>query len=205
MLFIRKSLQLFFMGLLFSFSLAANADEVKALFHQPNDPVLGNPKGKVTVVEFFDYQCGHCVSMSSVMSSIIKANPDVRVVYKELPIRGPMSEFASRAALAARMQGKYAEFSHALFKTSQPYTEASILDAAKESGLDMAKLKKDMHSAAITNQLRSTEQLAQTLQLTGTPAFFIGKTDAKSKNDINFVLGEMSQSEMQNAIDKAKS
>ena len=98
----------------------------EALFNQSNDPIAGNPNGKITVVEFFDYQCPHCTTMAPVMADVIKANPDVRVVYKEFPIRGPMSEMASRAALAANKQGKYMVLSHALLTSTQPLSEEVI-------------------------------------------------------------------------------
>lgn len=202
MLSFKKSLQIFFSGILFAFALAAQADTVKDLFHTPNDPVLGNPNGKVTIVEFFDYQCSHCISMAPVMKAIIQANPDVRVVYKELPIRGPVSEYAAKAALAADKQNKYQAFNRALLAASQPLSEKSILGIAERTGLDMKKFKSDM--ARVNDQLTSNEKLARELQLTGTPAFFIGKTDASDQNDIIFVLGQMSQTELQKAIDQVK-
>lgn len=175
---------------------------VNPLFHQANDPVAGNPSGKITIVEFFDYQCPHCVDMAPVMDAIIKANPDVRVVYKEFPIRGPVSEFASRAALAANMQGKYVAFSHALLAAPQPMTQEAILDIAKKTGLDVDKLKTDMNSEAVTNQLKANTKLAQDLKLFGTPAFFIGKTDDKN-TAVNYVPGQMDQTQLQTAIDTA--
>jgi protein-disulfide isomerase len=176
----------------------------KALFHQPNDPIAGNPNGKVTVVEFFDYQCPHCVDMAPVMAAILKANPDLRVVYKEFPIRGPISEFASRAALAANMQGKYDQFSHALLATNQPLTEEIILATAKSSGIDMDKLKKDMDSLAIKNQVQANIKLAQDLKLLGTPAIFVGKTDANGKEPINYIPGQTDQTQLQNMINQTK-
>lgn len=171
------------------------------LFHSPNDPIAGNPNGQITVVEFFDYQCPHCVDMAPVMSAIIKANPNVRVVYKEFPIRGPMSEFASRAALASNLQGKYDVFSHALLTSTQPLTQDLVLQIAKNNGLNVDQLKKDMTNAAIDSQLKATIKLAQDLKLIGTPAFFIGKTDAKG--NISYVPGQMNQTQLQGAIDKA--
>lgn len=203
MLRISKKLFLLTISLFLSLSLTAYAESVSSLFHRSDDPVAGNPNGKITVVEFFDYQCGHCVSMGPVIQNIIKANPNVRIVFKEFPIRGTTSEFAARAALAANKQGKYYQFSHALLATNQPLTEEVILNVAKSAGLNMPKLKKDMKSSAITDALRANAQLAQELNINGTPAFFIGKTNAKSASAITFVLGEMSQQELQDAINKA--
>lgn len=202
MLWKNKSLVAIVFAFLFSLSLVANAKPVNDLLRQPNDPVAGNPKGKITVVEFFDYQCGHCASMAPVMSAIIKANPNVRVVFKEFPIRGPMSDFASRAALAANKQGMYYDFSHAMLSTGQPLTEELVLSLAKDQGLDINKLKKDMNSNSVREQIAANRQLGNDLQLSGTPAFFIGKTNATDSKTVHFVLGEMSQHELQRDIDK---
>src|SRR5689334_12549783 len=101
---LKKKLLSVSLGLLCLFSFAVKAESVNALFHQNSDPVAGNPKGKVTVVEFFDYQCSHCMTMAPVIEAIIKNNPNVRVVFKDFPIRGPVSEFAAKAALAANKQ-----------------------------------------------------------------------------------------------------
>lgn len=196
--------QMFLFAILFTLSLTAKADALQALLHHKNDPIAGNPKGKITVVEFFDYQCSHCISMAPVLSDIIKANPDVRVVFKEFPIRGAMSQFAARAALAANLQGKYATFSHALLESSQPLTEESILKIAKSQGLNITKLKKEMNEGRIRDQLNANIKLAQELQLTGTPAFYIGKTNSTNMDQVHHVLGEMSQSELQNAIDQVR-
>jgi len=170
------------------------------LFNQTNDPIAGNPAGKVTVVEFFDYQCPHCVDMAPVMSEIIKSNPDVRVIYKEFPIRGPMSDFAARAALAANKQGKYVDFSHALLTADKPLTKEVVFGIAKDKGINVDQLQKDMSDASITSQLKSNMVLAQNLKLFGTPAFFIGKTSGGS---IEYVPGQLSQQELQKLIDKA--
>lgn len=176
------------------------------LFHASNDPVAGNPNGKVTVVEFFDYQCPHCLDMAPVIEGIIKANPDVRVVFKDFPIRGPVSEFAAQAALAANKQGKYYDFSHALLTaTTQPLTNDAVMTIAKNAGLNVDQLQKDMKDGSITDQLKATMKLAQDLKLFGTPAIFIGKTDASGANSIMYVPGQMNQKQLQDAIDKAKS
>lgn len=178
------------------------ASFAKSLFHEGSDPVAGNPNGKVTIVEFFDYQCPHCVDMAPVMDSIIKANPNLRVIYKEFPIRGPVSEFAARAALAANKQGKYSVFSHALLASSQPLTQESVIEIAKSSGLDVDKLKKDMDSSNVKDQVKAIVKLAQDLKLFGTPALFIGKTDAKGNDSINYIPGQIEQSQLQGMIDK---
>lgn len=194
---------LFFIALFCSMSAIAATSTVRDLFQHPGDPVAGNPKGKVTVVEFFDYQCGHCVSMAPVMSEIIKTNPNVRVIFKEYPIRGELSVYAARAALAANKQGKYYPFSHALLMNAQSLTPQKVLQIAKQQGLNVEKLKKDMRASGITAELTANSNMARELNVIGTPAFFIGPSNAKSSNSVNFVEGEMSQSELQDAINKA--
>ena|SRR3990167_1238624 len=173
-----------------------------ALFHQPNDPIAGNPQGKVTVVEFFDYQCPHCVDMAPIMTAIVQKNPDLRVVYKEFPIRGPMSEFAARAALAANQQGKYIPFSHGLLAANQPLTKELVMQIAKNNGLDINELNKDMEGKLVKDQLQANLKLAQDLKLFGTPALFIGKTNASGNSPINYIPGQLDQNQLQNEIDK---
>ncbi len=176
------------------------------LFHQSNDPMIGNPKGKVTVVEFFDYQCPHCIDMTPVIEGLIKKNSDVRIVFKEFPIRGPMSEMASKAALAAKEQGKYFELHKALMEAKQqPLTEAEIYQIAQTVGLDVAKLKMAMNSDSVGQQLKANYKLAQQLQLLGTPAFFIGKSDvskASPSTAVAFIPGQIDSSQMDQIIEK---
>jgi protein-disulfide isomerase len=176
---------------------------VKALFHTSGDPVVGNPNGTVTVVEFFDYQCGHCINMAPVMSDAVKNNPNVRVIYKEFPIRGPVSDFAARAALAANMQGKYMELHDAIMAAKQPLTQEAIMAAAKSVGLNADKLQQDMNSKAVQDQIKANMQLGQQLKLLGTPAFFIGKTDATASSNINYVPGQLDLNQLSEMIKQA--
>lgn len=192
------------LGVFFSLSLAAQADPVANLFRHQGDPVTGNPNGKVTVVEFFDYQCSHCVNMATTIQNIKKANPDVRFVFKDFPIRGEMSIQAALAAIAAHKQGKYYELSHQLLITNLSLTKTNILNIAKSLGINTEKLEKDMHSPGVISQLEANKALTRELNLNGTPAFFIGKTNAKTSNEVNYYLGEMSQGELQEAINKAR-
>lgn len=204
-MFKRNLISFLFASLLLTFAFAAKAESVDALFHRSNDPVVGNPTGSVTVVEFFDYQCSHCSNMAPVISAIIKANPNVRFIFKDYPIRGALSQFAARAAVAANYQGKYFEFNHALLSTNKSLSQESILDIAKSVGLDIEKMKKDMKSKKVTSQLNENINLARDLKISGTPSFYVGKTNAKSQREINYVLGEMSATELQDAINKINS
>ncbi len=179
---------------------------VKELFHQSSDPFAGNPNGKITVVEFFDYQCPHCIDMVGVIDDLIKNNSNVRVVFKEFPIRGPMSEYASRAALAAQQQGKYFELHKALMQAKQqPLTEASIMEIAKSVGLDTDKLKAALNSSAVNQQLKDNYNLAKQLQLMGTPALFVAAsnvTESSPASAIVFVPGQVDASQMNAVLQK---
>jgi len=184
---------------------ATSPQYVDALFRQAGDPVGGNPQGKITVVEFFDYQCPHCVDMAGVIEGLIKNNPDVKIVFKEFPIRGPVSELAARAALAAKEQGKYVELHKALMESKQPLTEDNIYTIAESVGLDVAKLKTTMKSAAVDQQIKATYKLAQQLQLLGTPAIFVAKsnvTKTSPASSIIFIPGEVTADQMNQIMQK---
>lgn len=174
----------------------------QALFHASGDPIAGNPNGTVTITEFYDYQCGHCIEMGSVINQLVSSDPNVRIVFKEFPIRGPVSEFASRASLAANMQGKFKEFHETLMKAPQPLTNDIVLSTAKQVGLDMTKLNKDMNSSAVSNQIQATMKLAQDLKLMGTPAFFIGKTNTTPTSSLEYVPGSLPLDQLQMVVKK---
>ncbi|MCR9176855.1 MAG: DsbA family protein [Alphaproteobacteria bacterium] len=144
-----------------------------ALERDPADPVLGNPDGTVTLVEFFDYQCGYCKTMLGPLRAMLKDNSDVRVVMKEFPILGDASVIAARASLAANRQGKYLEFHTALLSYRGRLNEQVIMQVANEAGLDMKRLVADMNSREVQAQITQTYELAKALSIEGTPAFTI--------------------------------
>jgi protein-disulfide isomerase len=184
---------------------AAALKNFSGLFSNPSDPMAGNAQGKISIVEFFDYQCPHCVDMDPVFVALIKANPNIRVVYKEFPIRGPISVFASKAALAANLQGKYIPFHEALMNGAKDLTEAKIMDIAATVGLDVKKLKTDMNGPVIAQQVKDTYKLAQDIGIYGTPAIFVAETTLPanaSASAINFIPGQVDQKYLQDAIDK---
>lgn len=150
------------------------ADHAKEIYRAADAPVAGNPNGDITVVEFFDYNCGYCKRGFSEIAKLIEQDKNVRVVFKEFPILRDESEQAARVALAARMQGKYWEVHSDLITTKGLVNEAVGLKVAEKHGLDIEKLKRDMASPEVKAELDRVKQLAQTLQINGTPHFLVG-------------------------------
>jgi len=152
----------------------AISENAKDIFRNPNDAVAGNPDGDITVVEFFDYNCGHCKSSLADVVMLVKSDPNVRVVLKELPILSKGSQEASRVALAARSQGKYWEMHRALLEAPGRANKASALKLAEGLGFDMEQLKADMGSDEVKAEIARAEVLAQKIGVTGVPSFVVG-------------------------------
>jgi len=155
---------------------AAIAAHAEALFRDPADPVKGNPQGAVTIVEFFDARCGYCKQLQPAIDQLLRRQPDVRLVLKDLPILGPNSLLASRALLAAQRQGKYAELHDALMKLREDPAEPVLKREAERLGLDWARLRRDMDDPAVARRLQENTRLAGALRIEGTPALVIGDT-----------------------------
>lgn len=188
----------------------AIAAHTQQLFATGASPVVGNPHGDITLIEFFDFQCPYCKRMAPMFADLIKQDPNVRIVFKQLPIFGDESECAARAALAAAQQGnKYFAFHNALMKASIPFTHSEILDVAKSVGLDVKKLQADMNNSNITQELKTNEDLANDLGLVGTPAFIVAKvavTDhsVTKPTDSIFIPGAVTQKILEQAIQQAR-
>jgi len=144
------------------------------LYRPTGSPVVGNARGDVPVVEFFDYNCGFCKKAFTDVAKLIERDKKVRVILKELPILSKGSEEASRVALAAKMQGKYWEFHRAMLESQGQASEASALRVAEKLGLDMGRLRKDMASAEVKKEIDDTRQLATKMGIQGTPHFIVG-------------------------------
>ncbi|MFV3128634.1 DsbA family protein [Niveispirillum sp. KHB5.9] len=147
-----------------------------ALEQSAMSPVGGNPKGDVTLVEFFDYNCGYCKRTHPERSAAVKGDGKVRIVYKEFPILAPSSKEAAKAALAANKQGKYEAFHTALMTHEGRLDSDAIRATAKEVGLDLKKLEQDMGDPAIEAEIKANMELARKLNIRGTPGFVIGDT-----------------------------
>jgi len=150
----------------------------QALFASPRQVVLGNPDGNVTFVEFFDYNCGYCKRAMDDMLTLLKDDPKLKVVLKEFPVLGPGSVEAAQVAVAVRMQDKtgkkYLEFHQKLLGARGQADKARALAVAKDIGLDMGRLDKDLASAEVKATLQESFKLAEALGLNGTPSYVIG-------------------------------
>jgi protein-disulfide isomerase len=151
------------------------AERSEEILNDPAAPVGGNPSGDVTLVEFFDYNCPYCRRVAPTVVELEEADPDLRLVYKEFPILGSGSQFAARAALASRRQGKYVPFHNALMQAADQVTEETAMETAREVGLDTEQLRADMQDPAIQDAIARNLQLANALGITGTPSFVIGE------------------------------
>ena len=145
-----------------------------ALTGNPADPQVGNPKGDVTVVEFYDVRCPYCRRMLPVMAELLKRDPNIRLVYKDIPILGPASVLGAKAMLAAQNQGGYARM-YDILMTGNPNIDLDVLKQASDrAGLDWTRLQRDMQSPEVAAHIKANLALAHQLAIDGTPAYVIG-------------------------------
>jgi protein-disulfide isomerase len=166
------------------------ADSLKTLesdiYSDPDSPVAGNPKGDVTIVVFFDYNCGYCRSTLPGLQTLLSKDKSIKLVYKEFPILGPQSRVAAQAALAANRQGKYDAFHHGLLESDQA-TDAAIKNISNRLGLNYATLQKDMADPKLNEALDRNLRLASTLDIDGTPAFIVGQQVIPGAIDMDYL------------------
>lgn len=147
----------------------------QALTATAGDPVAGNPDGDVTLVEFYDPRCPYCRKMLPAIAALLKADPKLRVVYKDIPVLGPASVMETRAILAAAKQGAYERMQLALMTNPAQPDTAMIRETARTLGLDAGKLITDMESATTTAKIEANLSLAKDLKVDGTPVWFVGE------------------------------
>ena len=156
----------------------AIVDNKATLFSSPHQVILGNPQGNVTMVEFFDYNCGYCKRAMSDMLDLIKNDSNLKFVLKEFPVLGEGSVEAARVAVAARMQDstgkKYIEF-HQKLLGGRGADKARALAVAKEVGFDMSRLERDMGSDEVKKTIDENMKLAEALGVNGTPSYVVGQ------------------------------
>lgn len=177
-----------------------NAD---ALLHEPDDVVVGNPKGSTTLIQFVDFLCPQSERMDPAIQALIKANPDLRVVYKPYPLRGTVSFYAVEAAWAAYQQGKYLPFHILLMQQLGNLNKDKIMALAKTVGLNIPQLQAAINDKTILEKIHTTRALADKIGIIGTPILIFTKTNLSPQDGINlllFMVGKFNQTELQNAV-----
>lgn len=147
-----------------------------AVLRDADNPVLGNPQGDITIVEYFDYQCPYCKKISPVLDQVVNEDKKVRLVLKDWPILGDPSGYAARLVLAAKYQNKYEAAHRALIVKVGRLTEAVIDDTLAQAGVDLVKAKADLaaNKASIDALLKRNNAQAEAFGFRGTPAFVVG-------------------------------
>jgi protein-disulfide isomerase len=156
----------------------APAAVVSALAQPPIMPAAGAKDADVTIVEFFDYNCPFCKETAPELQKLLRADPKVRILYKEWPIFGGVSDYAARSALAANWQSRFLIAHDALIGSAHDLDETSQVDAVlKSAGVDLTQLARDRtaHAAEITAILARDAQEAATLGFKGTPGIVVGR------------------------------
>lgn len=158
---------------------ASVAKNAETIFNSPRGVTVGSKDGDVTMVEFFDYNCGYCKRAMVDMMALMKSDPKLKVVLKEFPVLGPGSVEAAQVAVAVRMQDpggkKYLDFHQKLLGGKGQADKARAMAAAKEAGLDMGRLEKDIASPEVRATLEENFKLAEEMGMNGTPSYVIGK------------------------------
>ncbi len=149
----------------------AHRQELRA---DPASPVLGDPHGDVTIVEFFDYACSYCKAVEPRLESVLNADGHIRLILKEFPVLTPESLVAARASLASMRQHKYQQFHDALMAYRGPWGEEAVFSTARNVGLNIDRLRRDMASPDIANELIANFNLARGLRIFQTPGFVVG-------------------------------
>lgn len=149
-------------------------EKYKNAFEDENLPVMGNPDGDITIVEFFDYNCGYCKKAFADLLKLVERDKNVRVVLQDLPILSPTSAEMSKLSLAAHKQGKYFEMHKALMEHRGGHNMEVFLKLAEDIGLDIEQLKEDAKSKIVEEALAKSREISQTLGIRGTPGFIVG-------------------------------
>lgn len=154
------------------------------IYDDPAAPVVGNPQGSTTLVMFFDYRCPYCKKVAPIVEQLVRTDPQVRIIYKELPILGATSLVAAKAALAAERQGKYVEFHRAMMETRGRISQDTVMSVAGRVGLDTARLAHDMADPEISAAIQRNKDLAAALNIRGTPAYVVNSRVERGTGDL---------------------
>ena len=162
------------------------------LYDNPNDFIIGKQDGLITIVEFFDYNCGYCKRALSDLNALIARNPDIRVVLKDYPILNENSYELARLSIAAGFQGKYFEYHTELLNKPGRVTYQMAINIAASIGLDVKKLEQDFKSKEVNDMIANNKVLGYSLSVSGTPSYFI--------RDVN-IRGAVGLEALQDVID----
>lgn len=148
-----------------------------AVLRDPDIPVAGNANGDVTIVEYFDYNCPYCRKLAPELAQVVFDDGKVRMVFKDWPILGPVSVYASKMALATRYQDKFVQAHEAMMNTSSRITESRIREMLAEAKIDVDRATRDLetHGADIDRVLKRNDEQAKAFGFRGTPSFIVGK------------------------------
>ena len=170
------------------------AEYIDEINNYEASPVIGNEKGEITVVEFFDFACGYCHKLAPTLMNILEKNSDVRLVLKPLFFLSPQSQYAAKALYAAGEKGKTKEFYMNIMENPGQLTETKIDELAVKAGVDLEKMKADMNSAEVAKAMTDTSALAEKIRVTGVPTLVVEGN----------MIQTLSESDIQRAIDEAK-
>ena len=169
-------------------------DSIPAINNDPASPFVGPEDAKVTLALFYDYSCGYCHKLYPVLKDVIANNPDVKFVFKPLAFLGPISAYSAKAVIAAKEQGKFAEFNDGLFANEGQLSEAKVDEIAVKSGVDLEQMKAYMSSGKADEVISNISELASKVQIGGVPTMILD----------GGVLQTFSAEEIQSAINAAK-
>jgi len=189
-----------------SLAMAAPKDsspQLNAMYRPAGNAIAGNPQGQITMVEFFDYNCGYCRLMFPKINELIAQNKNLRVIFREYPVLSPRSVLPAKAALAAQKQGKYAQLHEAMMTAKMPLDESEIVKLAHGVNIDTSKLLQDMKSSSVENQIDVNMQVGQNMNIQGVPTFIVVRTSPPSKHPAEVMVGP-SISDLENMIKKAE-
>ncbi len=172
------------------------AAHLDALADNPASPVVANPQGDITIVEFFDYTCPYCKAAEPRLMHLVDGDKRVKLVMKEFPILTKPSLVASRMALAAAKQGKYRAFHLAMMHREGLWADAEIMETAKSVGVDVARAKRDMNAPDVTDEIIANFNLTRAIRVFQTPAYIVG---------VHLVTGNSADIDFAREVARAKS
>ena len=174
---------------------AAVAAHRPALVADPADPIAGNPAGDVTLVEFYDTRCPYCRAALPAIETLLRADPNLRIVYKDLPVLGPNSVREAKGLIAAQNQGGYLRMQDAVMHAPAPLAEDALMAAAIRAGLDGSRFAHDMADPATAARIDANLKLAEALHVEGTPVFVVGG---------QVIPGAVPLAQLQQAVENAR-